>query len=385
MDRMREEASAILSDLIAAPSPNPPGDCEAVAAVCVRWLADLDIAHRIVRAPDGTPSVIATIGHGPRRLLVHSHYDTQPPGDLSAWATDPYVPAVVDGRIHGRGAGDDKGSVAAQLAALRALKRSGCKPDHEVRFAFVADEESGGERGTAFLLEAGELDCDLALVGEQTDNRIAVGERGMAWIRIAFGGRAAHGAIPDAGISAALPAARFVAMVEDELLPQLATRRPTPFLPASSANVGRIDAGIDVSIVAERAVVDVDRRIVPGESVEGAVAEIEMLAARAAARHPGVSVSAAPFLVAPAFLTSEDHAFVRTCQRAVAAAGGVPELTGYRQSSDARFLAARGVPIVIFGPSDPEVGHAPNEHVAIDDLAVAAAAIERIARSVAFA
>jgi len=382
---MGSEVSAILSDLIAAPSPNPPGDCEAVAGVCVRWLAELDIAHRVVRAQDGTPSVIASLGQGERRLLVHSHYDTQPPGELAAWNSDPYMPVVRDGNIYGRGAGDDKGSVSAQLAALRALKRSGFAPEYEVRFAFVADEESGGERGTAFLLEAGELDCDLALVGEQTDNRLAIGERGMAWIRVTFHGRAAHGAIPEAGVSAALPAARFVTMIDDELLPALPARRPSGLLPASSANVGRIAAGIDISIVAERAEVDVDRRIVPGESVESAVAEVERFAARAVDRHPGVSVSITPILQSPAFLTPSDHAFVQTCQLAVAEVGGSPELTGYQQSSDARYLAARSVPFVIFGPSDPRVGHAPNEHVAINDLRTASAAIERIARTVSFA
>jgi acetylornithine deacetylase/succinyl-diaminopimelate desuccinylase family protein len=375
------EVTRILAELIAAPSPNPPGDCEAVSLVCRRWLDELAIPYRVVRSPDGTPSVIVTLGQGDRRFLIHSHYDTQPPGDLSAWASPPYEPTVRDGSIYGRGAGDDKGSVAAQLAALLALRRDGFDPPYELRFAFVADEESGGDRGTRFLVKSRELDCDAALVGEQTDNQLAIGERGIVWMRVTFTGRAAHGAIPSAGISAIVPAARFVARLEDELVPRLAERRPTPLLPASSLTIGQLHGGIDVSIVPERAVVELDRRIAPGETVAGCFDEIRVLAEDVRAVHPGVGVELETFLAAPAFLTPEAHPFVAACRTAMIDAGLPDAITGYRQASDARFLAARGIPIVIFGPSDPAVGHAANEHVRIADLELAAQAIERIARS----
>jgi succinyl-diaminopimelate desuccinylase len=373
------EVEAILADLIEAPSPNPPGDCEAVAAVCRRWLDDLGIPNRVVRAPDGTPSVIASIGSGSKRLLVHSHYDTQPPGELAEWSSPPYTATHRDGKIFGRGAGDDKGSVAAQLAALRELWRGGHDPGHEVRFAFVADEESGGACGTAFLLDTGELDCDAALVGEQTANRLAVGERGIVWLRVTFAGRSAHGAIPGAGLSACLPAARFVTLVEDELTPRLDARLPTLLLPASSVTVGRFVSGIDVSIVPERAVVELDRRIVPGETISACIDEVRELANQAAAGTRGVNVVVQSFLEAEAFLTPHDHPFVRSCQQVLSDAGLSPEVTGYRQASDARYLAGLGVPIVIFGPSDPEVGHAPDEHVPVQELVDAARIIRQVA------
>jgi succinyl-diaminopimelate desuccinylase len=378
------EVEEILNDLIEAPSPNPPGDCEAVAAVCLRWLDDLGIPRRVVRAPDGTPSVIVSIGTGPRRLLVHSHYDTQPPGELSGWTSPPYEAAHRDGKIFGRGAGDDKGSVAAQIAALRQLHRHGFDPGHEVRFAFVADEESGGERGTRFLLETGELECDAALFGEQTANRLAIGERGIVWVRVVFAGRSAHGAIPGAGLSACVPAARLVTLVEDELVGALESRRPTSLLQASSVTVGRFVSGIDVSIVPERAVVELDRRIVPGETVTGCVDEIRVLAERVAAGTPGLTVEVGSFLEAEAFLTPPEDPFVRSCQQILTTSGLAPDVTGYRQASDARYLGGRRIPIVIFGPSDPEVGHAPDEHVPVQELVDAARVIEQIALSATF-
>ncbi len=374
------EVALILRDLINAPSPNPPGNCEAVANACLRWLDGVQVETQVVRAPDGTPNVICTLGSGRRSLLVHSHYDTQPVSDRDLWVSDPYVADLRDGVIYGRGAGDDKGSVAAQLGALRQLALSGFAPDYRLTFAFVADEESGGERGTAFLKEYGYLDADALVVGEQTDNEIAIGERGIVWLKIGFHGRPAHGAIPSAGISALQPAAAFVHALESELAPVLATRRPTDLLPASSLNIGRLTAGIDVSTVPDTALVEIDRRIVPGETAEGCQAEIRELLATVMQNYPDVATTWSVRLGSPAFLTPIDDPLVAKASR-LASSHGSSELAGYHQASDARYFANDGIPIVIFGPSDPRVGHAANECVSVQQLVEAQALLEGLCRS----
>lgn len=373
------ESAQILRRLIDAASPNPPGDCEDVCQVCVATLAPEVPDLRVLRAPDGTPSVLASLGHGDKTLLIHSHYDTQPAGDLAAWDSDPYRATLRDGAIYGRGAGDDKGSVAAQMAALLRLARGGFDPPYRLLFAFVADEESGGERGTRFLREAGELGVDAALIGEQTDNQVAIGERGIVWIQVEFTGRAAHGAIPEAGASALAPAARLIDQLHVRLVPVLRERRPTPLLPASSLTVGRCLAGVDVSTVPASAFVEIDRRIVPGEEPGRCIAEIAAFVEEALDAAPGVTARVTTSLNSPAFLTPAEHPLVRALHEAVIMTTGPRPLTGYRQASDARFFAADDIPIVIFGPSDPEVGHASNEHVAIDDVRIATDVLVRFA------
>jgi acetylornithine deacetylase/succinyl-diaminopimelate desuccinylase family protein len=362
------EAAHILRRLIDAASPNPPGDCEAVSRVCVDLLERDIPGLRVLRAPDGTPNVLASLGSGNKTLLIHSHYDTQPSGDPALWSSDPYRATLRDGKIYGRGAGDDKGSVAVQMAALLNLARGGFDPPFRLLLAFVADEESGGERGTVFLREAGELRADAVLIGEQTDNQVAIGERGIVWIRVEFTGKAAHGAIPEAGASALAPAAWLIDQLHQRLMPELRARQPTPLLPASSLTIGRCDAGSDVSTVPATAVVELDRRIVPGEDPDGCVAEVTTYVDAALQYAPGITARMSTFLSAPAFLTPEDSPLVQSLQDAVAATCGPRLLTGYRQASDARFFAPDGVPIVIFGPSDPAVGHAADEHIAVDDL-----------------
>jgi succinyl-diaminopimelate desuccinylase len=375
------EAAHILRRLIDAPSPNPPGDCEEVSRVCVALLEG-DVPNvRVIRAPDGTPNVLASLGQGDRTLLVHSHYDTQPAGDRAQWSSDPYRAILRNGAIYGRGAGDDKGSVAAQMAALLMLARGGFDPPFRLQFAFVADEESGGARGTQFLHETGELRADAVLIGEQTDNHAAIGERGLVWVRVAFSGRAAHGAIPNAGVSALLPAAEFVSRLNQEFAPLLRRRQPTPILPPSSINIGRLDAGVDVSIVPSAAVVEVDRRIGPDEDPAGTVRELQVILDKVLANYPHVSARLTPFLTSKAFLTPPESPVVQSLQTAIEETTGVRPLTGYRQSSDARFFVEDRVPLVIFGPSDPEVGHTSDEYVAVNELGVATGILVRFAQS----
>lgn len=376
------EVALILRDLINAPSPNPPGNCDEVADVCRAWLQDVIPNVEVIRAPDGTPSVICTLGAGRQTLLVHSHIDTQPVGDIELWLSDPYQADLRDGVIYGRGAGDDKGSVAAQIAAARALARSGFDPGYVLKFAFVADEESGGARGTRFLKEAGHLDADAVLIGEQTHNEVAIGERGIVWITVGFHGRPAHGAIPSAGISALTPAAHFAHSLMTVLEPELVGRLPTPLLPHSSINIGRLVAGNDVSTVPDSAVVEIDRRIVPGETPDGCQSEIQAILEDVMVQYPDVTTSWSYQLASPAFLTSPDDAFVMMAKE-LAQVHGVGSLSGYHQASDARFFANDGIPIVIFGPSDPRVGHAANECVTIDQLVDAQAFIEGLCRSFA--
>jgi acetylornithine deacetylase/succinyl-diaminopimelate desuccinylase-like protein len=306
--------------------------------------------------------------------------DTQPVSDHDLWLSDPYVAEVRDGMMYGRGAGDDKGSVASQLAALRALAKGQFEPGYRLTFAFVADEESGGERGTAFLKEHGYLQADAVIVGEQTNNDVAIGERGIVWLAIAFHGRPAHGAIPSAGVSALIPAAEFVQVLTAELTPKLSKRQSTPLLPAPSINIGRLTAGIDVSTVPDTAVVEIDLRIVPGETVEGCQAEVRSILDSVMKKYPAVSTSWSCRLASPAFLTSPEESLVKTAS-ALAHAHGSGDLAGYHQASDARYFAGDGIPIVIFGPSDPRVGHAANECVAIQQLVEAQAFLEALCRS----
>lgn len=129
---------------------------------------------------EGTmPNLIARIGNddGPE-LCFNAHVDVVPTGERSAWTHDPFAAELVEGRIYGRGAGDDKASVTAQVMAGIALARSGALLKGRLVVNEVADEEVAGIHGAKFITDAALLTPDYVIVGEQTLNRVALGENG---------------------------------------------------------------------------------------------------------------------------------------------------------------------------------------------------------------
>jgi acetylornithine deacetylase/succinyl-diaminopimelate desuccinylase family protein len=367
-----DEVVHLLQALIQRRSDHPPGDTREVVALLTRWLDQAGVKYQVHAKNESQPSLVATLpgGDGPR-LLYHAHLDTVPAGEVERWQHPPFAGTVTAGNIYGRGAGDDKGSVAAQMMALITLARTSVALAGSLSVAAVADEESGGLVGTKWLHDTGLLETSYLVVGEQTSNQVAVAERVACGIDLTVFGKSAHGAMPWAGENAVLQAARVLTWLEERLFPSLAARaNEHPYLPPPTLNIGRIQGGIQWSIVPERCKVEMDRRLLPGETREEAMAEIDALLQEYAAtveplRYELFSTGE----VAPNIDTPAGDPFVQVANTALAAvAGETRALTGYVQTSDGRWFAGDGIPIIIFGPSDPAVAHATDEHVSVAQL-----------------
>ncbi|MFW6097776.1 MAG: M20 family metallopeptidase [Chloroflexota bacterium] len=368
----RAEVVQLLQDLIRLPSVHPPGDTRDAIDLLAQKLREAQAPFEILSQNQIQPSIVASLpGNGGPELLYHAHVDTVPAGEVQRWQHPPFAGVLQNGRLYGRGAGDDKSSVAAQIMALITLKRSGVSLKGTLSVAAVSDEESGGLAGTKWLRDSGRLAPDFLVVGEQTNNEVAVAERVACGIDLTVFGRSAHGAMPWAGENAVLKAARALTWLQDRLFPKLAARDAEhPYLPPPTLNVGRIRGGIQWSIVPERCKVEMDRRLLPGETRKEAMAEIEALLEEFSTtveplRYELFSMGE----VAPNIDTPPDHPFVQTANAALEAATGEPRpLTGYEQTSDGRWFAGDGIPIIIFGPSEPAVAHATDEYVSVDQL-----------------
>ncbi len=368
-----EETVEFLQALLRTPSAYPPGDCRDVIQVVARKLEEEGVRVHIHAKEQLHPSLLAFSSHAAAKtaLTYHAHIDTVLPGD--GWTQEPYGGTRVDDLIYGRGAGDDKGSVAAQVMAMVTIKRSGASLARPLQLAVVAHEEAGGELGTRWLHEQGLLRTEALIVGEQTNNHLAIAERVACGIDLIVHGRSAHGAMPWAGENAILKAARALTMLEDELLPRLQARAKPP-LPPATLNIGRIEGGSQWNIVPDACRVAMDRRLLPGETRPAAIAEIRQVLNAYAARDPSFQYELiSTGEIAPNINTPPDHPFTQAASRTLAAVAGEERpLTGYLQTSDGRWLARDGIPILIFGPSDPVVAHAPDEHIAVSALMEAA-------------
>ena len=162
----RDELVDFARALVATPSPNPPGDERAVAALVAGKLGDLGITRiEVVGANEERPNLIARVGGSQRTLILGGHLDTKPPGELTEWRRDPYGATVEDGELHGIGSGDMKGAVAAMVFALAALQECGLESG-AVTLVLTADEEAGSRFGSRWLAESGRLAGDAAVLGE---------------------------------------------------------------------------------------------------------------------------------------------------------------------------------------------------------------------------
>ena len=357
--------------LIAAPSENPGATEDEAASVAAEILEGLDASPEIVRGEERRPSVVARLGDGARpRLAWNGHLDVVPAGDLDTWDHPPFEGTLAGGRLIGRGAADMKGAVAAALAAAAAIRRSGVVLAGTLDLHLAADEENLGLHGTKVLWEAGLLDRDACIVGEPTELQLALAERGGAWVTATAVGRAAHGSRPHLGVNAITSMARFLLRIE-EVLPDL----EHPLVGRPTVNAALIAGGSAPNVVPDRCEVDVDRRIVPGEtSPDEVLAPFERLATAIRAEHPEVDLSFRIREWTEAAEAPPDARIAELCRRAVLEETGVaPDDVGLTGITDARFyLNDAGIPAVILGPGSLSVAHTANEWVAVDELISAA-------------
>src|SRR5690606_23793571 len=150
--------------------------------------------------------------------------------------------------------------------------------------------------------------------------------------------------------------------------PKLTARRHPLFDPPSTATISLIDGGVKSNVVPDRCTFHIDRRILPGETSEGAAEEIKAIAERVVGQFPGMRVEVQGRTGGRATLMDVESPIVKAMSAANAALGIDPEPIGYNMATDGRHFAAAGIPTIIYGPGDPALAHVPNEWVGIDEV-----------------
>lgn len=207
-DNVKNEAIAHLQNLIRINTTNPPGnELEAVRYIS-GVLAKEGIPHEIFESFPGRGNLVARLkGNGARRpLLLTSHVDTVP-AEKEHWNVDPFSGEIKEGSIWGRGAVDMKYMTAMELMMLVLAKRSGQPLSRDLILSAVADEETGCRLGSQWLVanKPGLLDAEYALneiggfnipAGGRNLYPIGVSERGVLWFKIVAHGASGHASVP---------------------------------------------------------------------------------------------------------------------------------------------------------------------------------------------
>ena len=355
----------LLRELIALPSVNPAflpaNDSRAgeqrvadfLAATAARAGLDVEL-HEVSPGRSNLLARLAASRKARRRILLAPHMDT-----VGGESSEIFEPRVRDGRVHGRGACDTKGSVAAMLSALIDLASSPQRPGHtEIVFAGLVDEENGqlGSRG----LVAKGFRADLAIVGEPTRLQVATAHKGDLWLQLETRGKAAHGSQPELGRNAVHEMARIVDLLETTYAAMLRRRRHS-LLGSPTISVGTIRGGAQPNIVPDQCHISIDRRTIPGETSPGIRREIKALLEGHKLKAKLLNIRNAP---CPALETSLKLPLVKQ----FLANAGQTRPIGVRYFCDAAVLAGGWIPSVVFGPGNIAQAHTADEWISLRHL-----------------
>ncbi len=345
-------ATQLLQDLIRCPSVTPR---EAGVLSCLENVLRPAgfTCHRLIFSDADTPDVenlFATIGSGAPHFVFAGHTDVVPPGRDALWSRAPFSGDEADGYIHGRGAQDMKGGIAAFVAAATALVAEHAPWPGTLSVLITNDEEGPAINGTAKLLAwCGErgIRFDACIVGEPTNRQemgdtVKIGRRGSMSATLSVSGVQGHAAYPHLADNPVHRLARMVArLVATPLDGGSAAFEP------STLQVTALETGNDAyNVIPARATAKLNIRFNDTWEVEALVAQLHKRIARA---EPDVDYRLdIKQPVAEAFLTRAGPLSRMLVEAIAHQTGRQAQLTTSGGTSDARFIKDY-CPVVEFG------------------------------------
>ena len=372
---MTPEITALLASLVAIDSVNPSlvpggaGEAE-IAAFIETWSRDAGLASERLEQTQGRPTVLvrAPGTGGGRTLLLCAHTDTVNVEGMS----NPHCPRVDGDRLYGRGAYDMKAGLAAALIAVREAAKLGLAGD--VVVACVADEEHASI-GVQEALRS--IRADAAIVTEPTELELAIAHKGFVWSEIEVRGRSAHGSRPHLGVDAIVKMGSVLEALG--ALDRSLTSTTHPLVGRASVHASLIEGGVELSSYPAQCKLGLERRTLPGETAEQIERELAGLLERCAAANSEFVATQRTLLVRDPFEIDEHAELVGVVREAAGEVLATPvALAGASYWADAAFIAAAGIPTVMFGPGG-QGAHAIEEWVSLADTEAVARTLIRIA------
>ncbi len=379
----------ILSQLIRIPSVNPMRG-EVDRAICFEhrvsdWLEEF---FRAIGAPYERIEVVGEqnphpsrdnlvarydAGEGKPTILLDAHQDTVPVDGMN----DAFQPRRRDDRIYGRGACDVKGGMAAMLSAFARLFHDRPAGAANVVLSCSCDEEATA-MGVRHLVtywedhsEKSQLLCkapSACLVAEPTELDVVVAHRGVLRLRVHTRGRACHASEPSQGKNAIYAMAPLVGHLESVANALTADSHGDPLCGNPALSVGLIQGGSAVNIVPAQCVIDIDRRLIPGEAPQQVWEQLRQDLSRFEAAH-----CEAPWLAAPALDNQSNGLLAQELLASIGSVGLSSARTlGVPYCTNASTIAAAGVPTVVCGPGSITQAHTVDEYIEVNQLEQAA-------------
>ena len=375
--------STVLTDLVRTPSENPGAYENDVADRIVNWFKDTPVEIERVESMPNRYSVGAILrgrGDGPR-LVLNGHMDTVPVDDPSLWTAEPFGGKIKDGFLYGRGACDMKAGLAVQIAVAHHLGQHLDRLNGSLVMHFAVGEERA-EPGTLSLLDAG-YTGDMGIVTEPTELKIAAATRGLAPIHIRLNGRSIHASRGHLGINPSW-GLQWVLEALQEYKTHL-EKQDHPLLHHGTCTPTLVQGGVVPNAVADFIDLYVDRRLVPGETVDAEVEEVRrrLQVAKPESSEIGIKVDVAYNRFDPAEIPVDAPVINHLLKSTKTVLGTAAEVYGAPYSSDVRNLVNdAGISAVNFGPGNVAECHCADERVEVQQLEDCAKVIADVAENI---
>lgn len=353
----------------------------------IQWIRDHLARHGIrsdlVPAPDGQPkaNLWASIGpDAPGGLVLSGHTDVVPVAD-QPWTGDPFTLTRRDGRLYGRGTSDMKGFIALCLALVPEMLARPLKVP--IHFAFSYDEEVGCLGAPHLIAELGRRfpKPALAIIGEPTELKLGTRHKGCYSFETEVTGRDAHSSQTQKGANAIVAAARIVAEL-DRIAEEL---KSSPLSdvnfepPYPTINVGRIEGGTAVNIIARHCVLHWDFRATPGADPSLVLPRLERFVTgtvlpglRQVA--PEANIVTRPRAHVPP-LADEPGGAAETLLKFLT---GANQTVGLAFATEAGQFQQAGLSAIVCGPGSILQAHQPDEFIALSQMEAGEAFLRKL-------
>lgn len=356
------ELLTIFKELIKTPSENPGCYEEDVALKIQEILKKEGIDSSLDYVDKKRPNLYATLegqGEG-KTLLYNGHLDTVPAGS-EGWVHNPFD-AFEDneGYIFGRGTSDMKSGVASMIYAAICLKRLGCPFKGKLILFLNADEEVENKGMKKFLTQ--DISADYAIISEPTELNIAIGHRGVSRYYLKTTGKAGHSCYvknPNNAIENMGKLLPYIFSYGENLR----LRKSDQFLGSAISNLTTIHGGVAGNIIPDSCIAEIDRRVLPGETLGSVTEEYENMLNQAAEIEK-VEYKLENYTFLAASLIDREHELVKTVKEVSKKYKENSTITSFEATCEAPFFSIdKEIPTIILGPGSLKEAHVKNEKV----------------------
>lgn len=368
----KDEVVSALKQLVSISSINPNiegdrGEIE-LSHFIAEYYEKLGLHVQTQDVVDGRFNVIATLkGSGTgKRLMFNGHSDTVGVRNMSI---DPFKPFIENDRLHGRGACDMKGSIAAMMIAMKTLTESATPPKGDVLMSLVVGEEYDNAGTKKFISEPRFAKiADAVVVGEPTTLQLAIAHKGYALAEFTTQGKAAHGSMPEKGIDAIEKMAHVILAIE-ELKKEYAQEKH-PMLGSNKIHTSIIQGGREWSVIPDECKLKVETRAIPHHGSSRVMQDLENIIKRLASGDKEFKASVKLMDAGEPLETSENSPVVKSLQSAFKAVKNrEAEVVGMPYFTEASLFAGKlGIPSCLMGAGDIQQAHSADEYVSVSEV-----------------